>query len=70
MDNFKNVLKDINKYSNDELLEIFIGMKGMLKGLLTIYKPSSRKEKDLLDVIEVYNEIIIKKLKECKGEIK
>jgi len=68
MDSFKDVLKDIDKYSNEELLEIFVGMRGMLKGLLTVYKPSNRKEKDLLDVIEVYNEIIIKKLKECKGE--
>ena len=68
MDNFKNILKNIDKYSNEELLEIFIGMRGILKGLLTVYKPSNNKEKDLLDVIEVYNEIIIKKLRECKGE--
>jgi len=62
---FKSILKDADKHSNKELLEVFIEVRGALKGLLTTYKPS-RKEKDLLDVVEVYNELLIKKLKECK----
>ena len=67
MNNFKDILKNIDSYSNDDLLEIFVEFRGALKGFLSNYKPG-RKEKDLLDIIEVFNELLIKKLKECKGE--
>jgi len=67
MNKVKKILNNINNYSNNELLELFIEFRGIISVYLFNNKIDN-KEKDLIEVIKFLNEILILKLKECKEQ--